>query len=106
MIARAPKTGIGAVGVGVAVIVEAHAVARLSTRLFQDRCLTAAAGLAGLLECRTAQDLLAAQAGLICEDLDLVRGGCEQLSEIIARAAGDTVRSLPVETHNVGPTLA
>lgn len=94
---RLPAEARAAAEIGGTVIAEAQAVSSLAVRLFEARWRTAAAGFSTLLQCRTAQDVLAAQAAFICEDLDLLRGGCERLSEIIAEAAGDTVRSLPAE---------
>jgi hypothetical protein len=89
-----------------AAIAEAESMSELYLRLFQDRWTIAADGLEAFLRCRTPQDFLAAQAALVCEDLDLIRGGCERLSEIISQAAGDTVRSLPEPTAESARCLA
>lgn len=91
----APRAPPAVGGVSAAAMAEAEAVSRLSIQLFEQRVRSAALGFAALLQCRTPEDVLAAHAALVCEDLDLVREGCEGLSEIISRAAGDTVRSLP-----------
>jgi hypothetical protein len=95
-----------AAGVGAAALAEVESVSRLSLRLFQERCTTAAAGLGAFWRCRTAEDVLAAQAALVCEDLDLIRRGCERLSEIISDAAGDAVRSLPHQDAEGAAPLA
>ena len=89
-----------------AAIAEAESMSELYLRLFQDRWTIAVDGFEAFLRCRTPQDFLAAQAALVCEDLDLIRGGCERLSEIISQAAGDTVRSLPEPTAESAPCLA
>lgn len=92
--------------IGEAAFVEAKSISSLSLKLFQERCTTAAAGIGAFMKCRTPQDILAAQAALLCEDLDLIRSGCERLSEIISEAAGDAVRLLPGEAGGGPAPLA
>jgi hypothetical protein len=93
-------------GIRGAAIAEAESMSELCLRLMQDRWTAAAVGFEAFARCRTPQDFLAAHAALVCEDLDLIRGGCERLSEIIAQAAGDTVRSLPEQAAECPAPLA
>ncbi len=50
-----------------------------------------ASGLA-FMRCRNPQDLIAAQAGLLCDELELLRTGYGEMSEIVARGAAEAVR--------------
>jgi hypothetical protein len=61
-------------------------------RLAQRRYSNSLRGLYMLARCRTPQDLVAARADLVCEDLELIRKGCESLSEIVSGRAGEAVR--------------
>ncbi|MHB8529750.1 MAG: phasin family protein [Caulobacteraceae bacterium] len=56
-----------------------------------------ASGLAGamaLMRCRTPQDLIAAHADLLCDELELLRGAWGEVSEIVAASAGEAVRTI------------
>ena len=51
-------------------------------------------GLTALMKCRTPDDLIAAQAALVCEDIELALASGARLAEIVAATAGGAVRSL------------
>ena len=84
-----------ALGLQSAAMAEADAVSRLSLRLLESRARRMSSGIASLMACRTPGDLLAAQAALLCEGLELMAEGAQGLSEIVAQAAGQALRSLP-----------
>ena len=69
-------------------------VASAGMRLAWRRYANALRGLVTLMHCRTPQDFVAARAALLCEDLELVRGGYERTGDIVAEAAGDAVRAI------------
>jgi hypothetical protein len=51
-------------------------------------------GLTALMKCRTPDDLIAAHAALVCEDIELALASGARLAEIVAATAGGAVRSL------------
>ncbi len=59
-------------------------------------------GLA-LLRCRTPQDLIAAQAAFVCDELELLRGGCSEISDIVAIGAAEAVRLIGEPQELSGP---
>ncbi|MBA3811014.1 MAG: hypothetical protein H0X27_05090 [Caulobacteraceae bacterium] len=77
---------------GLVFATEFRDLARVGVLLARRRHRNAVRGLMTVMGCRTPQDLLAARAALLCEDLELVRGCCDQTGEIVADAAGQAVR--------------
>ena len=61
------------------------------------RWATGLKGLTALMACRTPGDLIAAQAGLICEDIELMLASGARMAELVAATAGGAVRSLDGE---------
>lgn len=67
---------------------------RLNLGLAWRRAVNLAGGFQILLSCRSREDVYAAQAAILGEDLDLVRDACEQAARIVADGAGEAVRTL------------
>lgn len=51
-------------------------------------------GLFTLTRCRSPQDVVAARAAILCEDIDLMQGLYERTGQIVADAAGGAVRAI------------
>ena len=49
-------------------------------------------GAWAMLRCRTAQDVIAVQAGMLCDELELVRDSCVEISDTVAASAAEAVR--------------
>ncbi len=49
-------------------------------------------GAWAMLRCRTPQDVIAAQAGMLCDELELMRDSCVEFSETVAANAAEAVR--------------
>ena len=67
---------------------------RLNLGLAWRRAVNLAGGFQTLLSCRSREDVYAAQAAMLGEDLELVRDACEQAARIVADGAGEAVRTI------------
>ena len=79
---------------GAAVAAGAKSAAEELAAYARRRYRTQVKGLAALMACRTPGDLIAAQAGLICEDIELMLASGARMAELVAATAGGAVRSL------------
>ncbi|MGH6993749.1 MAG: phasin family protein [Caulobacteraceae bacterium] len=81
---------------------EADAFGRTWAGLVGRQCANAFAGWMAVLRCRTPQDLIAAHTDFVCDGLEIVRGACAEISDVLAAGAGEAVRLIdPAEPHRV-----
>ena len=83
---------------GSVMVTEFGGAARAWMRLARRRYQNGVRGMLALAQCRTPQDLIAARADLLCEDLELIRAGCEGVSDVVAGAAGKAVRVIDAKS--------
>ncbi|MGH6986338.1 MAG: phasin family protein [Caulobacteraceae bacterium] len=81
---------------------EADAFGRTWAGLVGRQCANAFSGWMAVLRCRTPQDLIAAHADFVCDGLEIVRGACAEISEVLAAGTGEAVRLIdPAESRQV-----
>ncbi|MGI9169086.1 MAG: hypothetical protein ACR2FH_02765 [Caulobacteraceae bacterium] len=73
-------------------------VARVGRGLAYRRWVNALRGLWAFARCRTTEDFVAAQAAIVAEDMELMRGAYERAGEIVASSAGSAVRAARLQT--------
>lgn len=79
---------------GTVVAAEWRKLHQLTGRLAYERVVNALGAVPLLLSCRSREDIYAAHAAVLAEDLELVRDACEQAARIVADGAGNTVRTI------------
>ncbi|HEY5105242.1 MAG TPA: phasin family protein [Caulobacteraceae bacterium] len=89
-----PPDPIKTAQAGAAIVSGAGGAAREWALLAGRRYESGLRGLVALAACRTPGDLIAAQAAMVCEDIELLASSGARIAELVAATAGGAVRSL------------
>lgn len=89
---------------GVLAASELAEVSRVWTSVAKQSYSAGVTGGLALLRCRTPQDVIAAQAAFLCDELELLRGGCSEVSDIVAVGAAEAVRLIGEPREQPAPS--
>ncbi len=79
--------------IGSVLLLALRDIGRVNAHLAYRRVGNALRGMLSFAHCRTREDIIASQAALIGEDLELVGGALKRAGEIVAAATGEAVRA-------------